>query len=239
MWIWFVFWILVFFPVIVLVYLITYPFDRYQRFPNRLLKGLGLLMIGINPGWKVEFRGLERYERGSPAIFVANHQSFMDMPVIYLLPWKMKWVAKKSLFRIPVLGWMIYMTGHLAIDRHSMKSVRKLDQLVEPIQQGIPAMIFPEGTRTANGELKRFKTGAFLLAKRYNFKLYPLVLDGGYQVLPSGNWRFRFNERFIVSVQEGIDPEQFDTIDELRKHTYDVISRKLDAIRQEDDATKP
>ena len=188
-------------------------------------------MIYVNPWWDVEIRGIEHYTGDEPAIFVANHQSFLDMPLTYLLPWSMKWVAKKSLFKIPVLGWLIKMTGHLGIDRKSTRSIKKLDKLVEPINEGIPAMIFPEGTRTRTGELQRFKTGAFLLAKQYNFTIHPLVLDGGYKALPSGRWRFKFKQKLIISILGPIDPRKFDSKEKLKNYTYRQIERELENIR--------
>jgi len=224
---------LIFFILVSLAFLVTFPFDRYHQIPNRILKGLGFLMITGNPGWKVTVRGEERYTRGAPTIFVANHQSFMDMPVIYLLPWTMKWVAKKSLFHIPVLGWIIYMTGHLGIDRKSLRSVKLLDKLVEPIQHGVPAMFFPEGTRTTDGNIGRFKNGAFTLARQYNFKVQPLVLDGGYRVMPSGSWRFRFREEFQVSVLPAVDPGDFESVEELKEHVRKRMIAELDSLKEE------
>lgn len=227
LWIYFGLCFLFFFLMVSLIFPITYPFDRYRRIPNRVLKGLGFMMIKINPGWQVKIKGTENYKGGRPTIFVANHQSFLDMPVTYLLPWTMKWVAKKSLFRIPVLGWIIFMTGHLGIDRKSLSSVKMLDKLVEPIQAGVPAMFFPEGTRTTTGEIGRFKNGAFTLARQYNFQLQPLVLYGGHKALPAGSWKFNFRQEFHVSVLGPVDPNNFESVEGLKNHVHNELQQEL------------
>jgi 1-acyl-sn-glycerol-3-phosphate acyltransferase len=189
-------------------------------------------MLKLNPGWTFEIRGADHSKIPHPTIVVANHQSFLDMPLIYLLPWSMKWVAKKSLFRIPILGWIIYMTGHLGIDRKSMRSVKKLDKLVEPIQEGIPAMIFPEGTRTQTGDLKAFKNGAYKMAKQYNFNILPIVLHGGYQAMPSGEWRLNFQQHFVLSVLEPIAATEFGTESELKNAVFTLIERELKSLQK-------
>lgn len=223
--------IIVFFLAVSLLYILTFSFDRYNRIPNQALKGLAKVMLRVNPGWTFEIMGADPKKLARPTIVVANHQSFLDLPISYLLPWTMKWVAKKSLFKIPVLGWIIYMTGHLAIDRQSMSSVKKLDKLVEPIQKGMPAMIFPEGTRTETGELKEFKNGAFKLARRYNFNILPLVLVGGHQAMPPGSWKVDYRQHFKISVLEPIASDNFASEKELKESIFALIEQELVSLQ--------
>lgn len=225
--------IITFFLIISILFLVTFTFDRFNCLPNRMLKGLAWIMIHANPGWECEIRGADQEKIATPTIIIANHQSFMDMPLLYLLPWRMKWVAKKTLFKIPIFGWIVYMTGHLGIDRTSTRSVKKLDKLVEPVRAGIPGMIFPEGTRSPDGELGSFKNGAFKLARQYNFKVLPIVLEGGHKAMPAGNWRFRFNQKFVISVLDPLSPADFDTTHSLKDHTYSLIQQELKRIRSE------
>lgn len=185
----------------------------------------------INPGWEFIIRGADPSKIENPTIVVANHQSFLDMPLIYLLPWSMKWVAKKSLFKIPILGWIIFMTGHIGIDRESRRSIKKLDTLVKPIQSGIPGMIFPEGTRTTDGEVKPFKNGAFMLARRYNFQVLPVVLEGGYEAMPAGSWKVNVKQKFTLSVLEPLSSEDYHSVESLKDDVYNLISRELRRIR--------
>lgn len=219
------------FFIVSVLYVLTLPFDRYNRIPNKAVKGLAWVMMKVNPGWTFEIKGVDPQKLSRPTIVVANHQSFLDMPLSYLLPWTMKWVAKKALFNIPILGWIIYMTGHLSIDRKSSRSVKKLDKLVEPIQHGIPAMIFPEGTRTRDGNLRRFKNGAFKLAKRYNFNILPIVLEGGYEAMPAGSWSVSFRQHFVLSVLDPVDSNEFESEKELKQTVHALIEKELAAIR--------
>lgn len=232
MWaLWTVFFV-IYFLLVSVFFLVTFPFDRFNQIPNRLLKGLGWLILKVNPGWSYEIRGADPCKVSSPTIVVANHQSFLDLPLSYLLPWSMKWVAKRSLFRIPVFGWIINMTGHIGIDRENSKSVKKLDRLVNPINHGIPGMIFPEGTRTTDGSLRPFKNGAFVLAEQYNFQLLPVVLEGGYHAMPPGSWKMSYRQHFTISVLEPVQPADFESIGELKSHVYSVIEAELNNLRR-------
>lgn len=191
-------------------------------------------MMKASFGWKIEMEGIENYNPDESTIFVANHQSFLDMPVIYHLPWKMKWVSKKSLAFIPVMGWMVWLTGHLTIDRKSKTALKMLDNLVEPLQDGIPVMIFPEGTRTMDGQLKSFKNGAFVLAKEYGFKLQPMIVDGSYKAMPPGFKPLNPNIQFKLKVLNPIDPGQFEDVRSLKNHTRQVMKKELMKIHSVD-----
>lgn len=233
LWIYWTLCFVTFFVIVTVLYVFTFPFDRYNRIPNRVLKGLARSMLRINPGWHFHIESADPDKVSKPTIVIANHQSFLDLPLLYLLPWSMKWVAKKSLFRIPIFGWIIFMTGQIAIERYSLKSVKKLDYLVQPIQNGIPGMIFPEGTRTETGKLKSFKNGAFLLAKRYNFNILPIVLKGGYEAMPSGSWRINSKQTFIISVLDPLDPREFESTEEIKKTAFEQINDEYNRLNSE------
>lgn len=215
------------------LFIFTYPFDRYRKIPNRALKLLAWLILKPVPSWTFNITGADPNKVEKPTIVVANHQSFLDIPLLYLLPWDMKWVTKKSLMRIPVLGWLTAMTGHIPIDRKSLGSVRAMDALVRPIEDGIPGMIFPEGTRTTDGKLRPFKRGAFVIAKKYNFQVLPVVLEGGYHAMPSGSWKFRFRNTFNVSILDPIDSDKFEDVQELKVHVQQQIEEELKTIEQQ------
>lgn len=229
-WVYWAICIILFFLIICLVYLVTYPFDRYHRLPNVCLKGLAWVMLKAVPGWSFEIRGAANHKLSEPTIVAANHQSFLDMPLFYLLPWRMKWVVKKDLFKIPIFGWMIFMTGHLAIDRRKLRSFKKLDQLIQPIQAGIPAMIFPEGTRTTDGKLRPFKKGAFKLAKQYNLNILPLIMSGGHQAMPAGTWKVAFKQHFVLSIMDPISADEYETASELKDAVYSLIHKELESL---------
>ena len=219
--------------IVLLLFIITYPFDPYRRIPNKALRLLAWLVMKPVPSWDIEIRGAEAVKMDQPTLVVANHQSFLDMPLLYLLPWNMKWLTKKSLLRIPVLGWLIAMTGHIPIDRQSLRSIQSMNDMVDPIQKGMTGMIFPEGTRTRDGNVGNFKRGAFMLAKKYNFRILPVVLEGGHRAMPTGSWKFRFDNKFVISVMDPVNPAAFDTADALRNHVHQKIHQELESIQAE------
>src|SRR5699024_8253803 len=93
LWIYWAVCISFFFFLVSLLYLLTFPVDRFNVIPNRVLKGLAWMMMRVNPGWSVDISGIDPAKIAEPTIVIANHQSFLDLPLLYLLPWRMKWVA--------------------------------------------------------------------------------------------------------------------------------------------------
>lgn len=233
LWVIFYFWLLflVFFVLIALVFLVTFPFDTYRKAPNFTLSLMARCMMKASFEWKIEMEGIDKYDPEIPTIFVANHQSFLDMAVIYHLPWKMKWVAKKSLSYIPVMGWMVWLTGHVQINRKSTTALKKLDNLVQPLKDRVPVMLFPEGTRTLDGNLKSFKSGAFLLAKQYGFRLQPMVVDGSHKAMPPGFKALDPSITFKLKVLDAIDVSEFKDAAELRNFTHKLMGEELNNLR--------
>ncbi len=223
--------IISFFVLISIVYLPTFPFDRQRLLPNKMVKLLAWVMLRVNPCWRIDIEGDDPNKVKQPTIVVANHQSFLDMPLLYQLPWTMKWVAKRDLFKIPILGWIIFMTGHLGIDRERRSSVKKLDNLVAPIKEGIPGLIFPEGTRSRDGQLLRFKNGAFRIAKQYNLNILPITLQGGHKAMPRGEWKIAKYQHFKISVLDSISSADFESANELKDHVYSLIEKELKNIQ--------
>ncbi len=230
-WFYFIILFIVFFVIIFLAFLVTFPFDRYRKIPNYILSWMAWFMMKGSPGWKITMQGLEHYDPSKPTIFVGNHQSFLDMALIYQLPWQMKWVSKQSLAYIPVMGWLVWLTGHLTINRSKKSAVKRLSSLVKPLKDNVPVMIFPEGTRSTDGELKPFKNGAFLLAKEYGFRIQPIVIDGGHIALRSGSKLVEPKVNFSLSILEPISSENFESMQSLKTHTYDLIAKELKRIR--------
>lgn len=221
---------LVFFVIISMVFLLTFPFDKYRKVPNFTLSIMARFMMKASPWWQIEMEGTEKFDRTEPTIFVSNHQSFLDMALIYHLPWKMKWVSKQSMTYIPVMGWLVWLTGHLTINRSKKTALKKLENLVQPLRDLVPVMIFPEGTRTMDGNIKPFKNGAFLLSNEYGFKIQPMVIDGGFRAMPSGSGKLNPKVTFKVKVLDAINPNDFEDMTSLRDYTRNLISEEQKAL---------
>ena len=231
LWSYFVVLFAVFFILILIAFIFTFPFDRYRKIPNRILSVMARLMIKASPKWNIKIEGESKFNPEKPTVFIANHQSFLDMALTYHLPWQMKWVSKRSLAFIPVMGWLVWLTGHLTINRKSKSALKKLDNLVQPLKDLVPVMIFPEGTRTLDGELKRFKNGAFLLAHEYGFDIQPMVLNGGHIAMKSGSKIVEPVVDFTISILNPISTKEFDDINTLKDHAHQLIAKEVKRIR--------
>jgi 1-acyl-sn-glycerol-3-phosphate acyltransferase len=137
-------------------------------------------------GARVEYVGLERAREHLPCIFMANHQSSVDIwALVRILPAPARFVAKLSLFRVPVLGWAMSAGGFVSIDRANRASaIRSLQLAAERVRAGRPVVLFPEGTRTRDGRLQPFKKGPFHLALEAGVPIVPVAISGSWDVMP-------------------------------------------------------
>ena len=133
----------------------------------------------------VKVDGLENIDKGQSYIIAPNHQSYWDAFLVYgFIGIKFKWMMKKELGRIPFVGWACYMAGCIFIDRSSresgMNSIRKAES---KLKNGMSVVIFPEGTRTPDGKMGKFKRGAFLISEELGLPILPVTIDGNYDVM--------------------------------------------------------
>ncbi len=160
--------------------------DRSGRWPHafaRLWSRLILATVGID----VRVSGAENVP-ASPAVFAANHASAFDVPVLFgALPVVFRIVHKRSLYLLPVVGWYLYLAGHIGIDRANPFRARKsLAAAAERIRSGTNVAVFPEGTRSPDGAVHLFKRGSFVLALNANVPIVPVSLVGVKRLVPRG-----------------------------------------------------
>ena len=143
----------------------------------------GLLVLGV----RVEVSGRENVPAG-PAVYAANHGSALDIPILFgHLPVDFRIIHKRSLYLVPVLGWSLYLAGHIGIDRGKAFRARKtLDAVARRIRGGTSVATFPEGTRSPDAEVWPFKRGSFVLALQAQVPVVPLSLAGVKRVVPRG-----------------------------------------------------
>jgi 1-acyl-sn-glycerol-3-phosphate acyltransferase len=193
-----------------LVVLVTIPscllivasslFDR----KGRLAYGIGRLwawMILTIGRIRLKVQGLDRLDPGRQYIFVANHQSNLDIPVLAqtLSKFQLRWLAKKELLRVPLFGWALWASRHIIVDRSSRsKAMASLRKAKERIAEGISVVFFPEGTRSPDGQLLPFKRGGFVLALQTQTPIVPITINGSGAVLPKGDWRIRGGEIEVI-----------------------------------------
>ncbi len=221
------------FFVALIVRIFTFPFDPYNRFPNAVMIFFGKSILVLNPMWKRHYSGLEHLKDEAPGfIRVANHQSFLDMPFIATLPTNMKWVSKKELFRIPIVGWLMYLAGHISVDRGSREAAKSLLKMNAPIEDGMSVMMFPEGTRSRDGNIKPFKKGAFHASMDNGFRIQPIVIEGTFPCIKPDTWVMNLRGNLYVSVLEPVDPAAFDSVNSLKDHVYTLISEERERLKQ-------
>jgi len=159
---------------------------------GRWMRRFGRLTARLTPLWRfrIEGRGPVDIDRRAYVV-VANHQSSADPFLLSSLPWDMRWIAKVELFRAPPIGWLMRMGGDLPVERGDGPSVRAMmADAKATLDGGLSLMIFPEGTRSKDGALGRFKDGAFELAIAAGVPILPVVLDGTHTCRPKGSWWF-------------------------------------------------
>ncbi len=133
-------------------------------------------------------------------VFISNHQSQLDIPVLEVLlkDYNVRFLAKKSLFSIPFFGWGIRALGYVPVDREDPKEgLKSLLACVERVKEGVSLIVFPEGTRSATGELLPFKVGGFLIPLKAGVPICPLAIWGTVEILPKGRLWFNLKRRVI------------------------------------------
>jgi 1-acyl-sn-glycerol-3-phosphate acyltransferase len=176
-------------PVLGLVTLL----DRNNiRRRGRWMRRFGRTTARLTPLWRFRIEGTGPADIDRAAyVVVANHQSSADPFLLSSLPWDMRWIAKIELFRTPVVGWLMKLGGDLPLQRGSGDSVRSMmNDARATLESGLSVMLFPEGTRSRDGELGAFKDGAFELAIAAGVPILPVVLDGTRTCRPKGSWWF-------------------------------------------------
>jgi 1-acyl-sn-glycerol-3-phosphate acyltransferase len=150
-------------------------------------------MILWTIGAKVQIDGLDRIDTSRAQVYVVNHLSALDIPVLYAhLPFQFRILAKKELFRYPFMGWHLRRSGQIPVVLENARaSMRSLNLAVAAIKNNMPLVIFPEGARSATGQLQPFLGGAFYAAIKAQADIVPVALVGTYEMLKMNTWHIK------------------------------------------------
>ncbi|ESW15016.1 hypothetical protein PHAVU_007G037000 [Phaseolus vulgaris] len=162
-------------------------FDRHRRkFHHFVAKVWAALTVA--PFFKIEFEGMENLPPpDTPAVYVSNHQSFLDIYTLLTLGRSFKFISKTGIFLFPIIGWAMFLLGVIPLKRMDSRSqLDCLKRCMDLIKKGASVFFFPEGTRSKDGKLGTFKKGAFSVAAKTNAPLVPITLIGTGQIMPAG-----------------------------------------------------
>lgn len=189
-------------------------------------------MIAATVGARVTVEGLENVPRDQACVFVANHQSYLDIPAIWgYVPVQFRIMAKRSLFYVPFMGWFLWRAGHIPVDRENARAaVASVNRAIAKLRAGCSLVIFPEGHRSAHGELQEFKPGGFKIAQKAGVPIVPVTIIGTGRVLKRDSLVFHPGEVRVV-VDSPLDTAGLPShaISDLVAHARDIIAARLGA----------
>jgi 1-acyl-sn-glycerol-3-phosphate acyltransferase len=217
---------ILFIPVIILCFLIRWPHPI-------ILIGKGAIRLGQKIlGMRLEVSGLETIDKKTSYVFMCNHLSAVDGPLLFMvIPQSIRVILKKEAFRIPVIGLAMRLVGFIPVDRKGLRGGKKsIDRATRTIEEkGYSFLIFPEGTRSRDGKLQLFKRGGFFLALNSQVPVAPVSIQGTFELMPKksffikkGNVRVVFHP--VVPVQEF----NRDTLPRLMDRVRDAVKSGLD-----------
>lgn len=244
LWAWFVLGVtvLVIVPIVAVVRLVTAPFDKGAYHAGLLFRKIAVIHQKFNPLWKFSVSGEVPTDGRNPYVVVSNHESFADILLISHLPFEMKWMSKSQFFKIPFVGWAMWLAGDIRLERGDKKSrARAMVECSDRLEKKVSVMIFPEGTRTRDGELQQFKDGAFRIAIQAGVPILPLAVHGARSALVTNDWRFGYSHA-EVRVLDPIPTDGLTKADvaDLRDRTREVVAAALDTmIAERSEHTEP
>jgi 1-acyl-sn-glycerol-3-phosphate acyltransferase len=177
--------------------LLSTLFDRSGDIGHRCARAWSWLILKTT-GVRVRVSGLERLDPTRSYVFAANHQSIYDIPIVFAsLPYQLRIISKESIGKIPFLGWHLQRTGHLLVDRSNPGAgvVKKMARLVA---EGHSLIVFPEGTRSLDGAVARFKGGSFVIAQQAGLPVVPITIVGSRDVMLKGRVTVRPGDVTLV-----------------------------------------
>lgn len=229
-------WAFIMYLITFVALVICYPFDKKRFVVHKISKWLTDSFFGFGLVMKRKVEGIENLDPKGTYVMVLNHNSMVDILSIYNLPLVFKWVSKKEVYRMPIVGRLLLAHGDIVINRASTKEAMQLVHTrgKEWLAKEASVAIFPEGTRSKDGEIHNFKAGAFILAKDAEVPILPIVLDGTDRVFRKGffmNWSNRITIKILPPISKEDVVER--PIKEVMAEVHDNMVNALAEIRKQ------
>ena len=227
-WIFFLVTLPILFVPAVVIWMFTAGFGKRRTLLHFYTCFWAVFLLWMNPIWSVKVLGRERIPWRSSVVIVSNHQSLIDILVLFALWRPFKWVSKVENFKLPFIGWNMRLNDYVPLVRGDRDSVIKMmESCRRHLNSRTSVLIFPEGTRSKTSELREFKDGAFRLAFDTGRPVVPVALSGTSKSLPKHGLILRDRMDALVQVLEPIDPAGFDSVESLRDATREAIAEAL------------
>ncbi|MFC1840307.1 lysophospholipid acyltransferase family protein [Thermodesulfobacteriota bacterium] len=224
-------WIILDTLVMCICAIFTSLFSRTGNAPHIIGRFWGKSILWAS-GIKVNVKGLSNLDFSGPCVFMCNHQSNFDILVLFAeLPAQFRWIAKAELFKIPLFARAMRGAGYVSIDRHNRTSaIKSIGVAAEKIRNGVCVMIFPEGTRSPDGKIGKFKKGGFYLALDAGVPIVPLVINGTWSIMQKDSLKITPGN-VQLSILPPIDTSVYseDNRDELIKKLNDEICSEFES----------
>lgn len=223
-------WSIFYFVLMLALWVLTVLFDSERVALHKASNLWAHSIVWLNPLWKLKVYGRENIDKKGRYVITVNHQSMLDIPLMYVLPrLNFKWVAKQAVYKWPLFGAVLWLHGDIVIEEGSVrKAMSFVAKGKERLEHGTSVVIFPEGTRSRDGEIHNYKEGAFLLAKEAGVDILPCVING-VKGFVSG-WRVQ-KATLEVSILPPIPTEEVlaadtrDMMKQVRTVTVDELAR--------------
>lgn len=228
-----------FYLVSCVIWLASRPFDPRKTALNLFASFWASVYLWCMPLWSVKIKGRQKMDMQNSYVVVSNHQSQLDILLIYRLFFPMRWVSKAAVFKLPFIGWNMLLLGYIKLKRGDKESIKQMmDQCERLLEQNISIMMFPEGTRSKTGIVKPFKPGAFILAKKKKKPILPMVINNSKNALPKHSIKIEGRYQMSVTVLNPVPYEVFkdmpvDDISQMVRHQIQSHVKEHIELEQE------
>lgn len=221
-------------PFLIIIRYISAPFDPQLKLLHKFSCFWGAQYIWVNPFWSLKIEHKERFNDRVAHIMVCNHQSLVDIVVIYSLFKHFKWTSKVENFKLPFVGWVLSFNKSIPVYRGAHDAYLKFaSRALKELNSGNSIILFPEGTRSGSHKMGRFKDGAFLLAHEAKVPILPMVIYGTSAAIPKKGWMIRKKQKLILRVLEPVPYDNYKdlTVKETSSMIYDIINTESEKMQ--------
>lgn len=224
------------FIVSIIVLIVTYPFDKSRYWVHWCSRCICTTLFGVPPRMRRTIEGLENIDKNKSYVMVINHNSGFDIFAAYKIPLNFRWVSKKEVFYVPFMGPLLFIHGDIPINRGNAAAA--MAKVIEDgklwLGRGASVAIFPEGTRSKDGEIHRFKAGAFNLAKEAGVEILPIVMTGTNNMFRK-KWLINWTNHIAIKVLKPVSVEEVAATEskDLAQQTQQRMAEALAELREQ------